>query len=133
MFRRSHARSTDAHAEHAELASTRAGPPADEAPDSINQKRPRGKISISAGDLRPQKIISLKMAFTLPRHPALNNRRTQPPVQVTGAAAARQTAGIDVNRPLINPIAASRGFTPKLLKYLLLRPCAYRCFTSYVA
>ena len=26
------------------------------------------------------------------------------------------TAGVDVNRTLINPIAASRGFTSKLLK-----------------
>jgi hypothetical protein len=40
---------------------------------------------------------------------------------------------IDVKRALINPIAASRGFTPKLLKYLLFQPCAYRRFTSYIA
>jgi hypothetical protein len=40
---------------------------------------------------------------------------------------------IDVERALINPIAASRGFTLKPLKYLLFQPCAYRRFTSYIA
>jgi hypothetical protein len=46
---------------------------------------------------------------------------------------AQQTAGVDVNRALKNHIAASRGFTPKPLKYLLFQPCAYRRFTSYIA
>ena len=43
------------------------------------------------------------------------------------------TSRIDVERALINPIAASRGFTPKLLRYLLFQPCAYCRFTSYIA
>jgi hypothetical protein len=40
---------------------------------------------------------------------------------------------IDVERALTNPIAASRNFTSKLLKYLLFQSCAYRRFTSYIA
>ena len=50
----------------------------------------------------------------------------------TGICAFRP-AGIDVERALIKPIAASRGFTLKLLKCLFFQPCAYRRFTSYIA
>jgi hypothetical protein len=46
---------------------------------------------------------------------------------------AKETAGVDVKRTLIKPIATSRDFTPKLLKYLIVQPCAYRRFTSYIA
>jgi Arm DNA-binding domain len=40
------------------------------------------------------------------------------------AKTPQRTAGADVNRALINPIVASRGFTPKLLKYLIFQPAS---------
>jgi hypothetical protein len=58
-------------------------------------------------------------------------------IQFLGWEAAFVTrlrmAGVDVERTLINSIAASRGFTPKLLRYLLFQPCPYCRFTSYIA